>query len=1748
MGVEFLVLGPIEARRDGDPVPLGGAQQRRLLAILLSAPGQMLSLDRLEETLWPHGNAPDGARRTLFTYVSRLRAALGDGHVVTRDAGYLLDAGADALDSVVFEGLIGAARSAASTLRVALLDQALALWRGPAFGEFASEWWAHPISARLEELRLVANEDRIDALLELGDADRAVSEAEGFAAAYPLRERPVAQLMRARLVTGRQAEALRAFQAFRENLREQTGLDPSPALVELERSIAAGVAPDASSTSRVARGYVLGDVLGQGSFGTVFRATQPGVGREVAVKVVRSELANDPSFVQRFEAEAQLVARLEHPHIVPLYDFWREPGGAYLVFRLMRGGSAEQWLVTDGAWPLDRVSRLVEQIGGALAAAHAAGVIHRDVKPANVLYDDGGNAHLADFGIAATDETADVGGMYSAGSPLYASPEQFQHAGVSVRSDLYSFGATVWELLAGVPPFEGDTASTIARVKLERPVPSLARLRPDLAPTIDAVLQKATAVDPADRFASAIDLVLAWRAAVEARAAASTDDGIARTSSMRQQAAQTMTELTIAATNPYKGLRPFAEADARDYFGRAALVDDLVRAVCSSRVTMVVGSSGSGKSSLLFAGLLPRLRTSGTRIVTMVPTDRPCAQLQTALLSVAVEPVSHKLEHAVEFVADESPNELVIVVDQFEEVWTLTNDVEERDRFVALLRRLAVDDSINVRLVFAIRADFFDRPLSEPELGSIVAKNVFSIAPMTAAELSEAVRAPANAAGVTFEPGLDAEIVADVVNQTASLPLLQFALAELYAHRRGVVIPTAAYRELGGVAGAVAARAEAVYAQLDAAGQRETRRLFSRLVTPGAGAEDTRRRARRSELPGSANAIADQFVAHRLFVVDRDPATREPTIDIAHEALLNRWPRLRGWLDEDREQLQLMRHLSAAADEWDEAGRRDTDLYRGPRLSIVGEINDAGNVILAPVEDEFLSASRTARDDERQQERHRVAQQAKQNHRLRRSLVAAGIMLIVAVLAGSVALVQRNRADDQRALAAAQRDAAEKARYDADTARREAIRASDRRDIERMVAQSRADAKLAPDRSMLLAIEAYKREPTWQTQGALQSVLAQQPKGLLTFIAGQGPFGQATFGNNVLVAKDGNTIGVWDARDFHRLRMITVDGVITVGPALSADEQLVAFSTSDGVAVVNVGSGDRVALLPELSDARSIAFDPSDANRLAVGLADGSLEVVRWRSNQIELRIAAHTASVEGLSFSRDGQRILSRSLREGSVRVWDARNAAAITPSLRGRGTGPFALAFASVFSQSGSLVAALFTDKPLLRVWNVVDGSVRLEIPLHDGEIPNGMTFIGDSVVVTATSRGVRLWDLATGTELQRPFSAFEAVPIGMAVNPTGDTVAIVRFGQLEIWALDERQLGARASAALPPASGAGVDVNLSMNGDGTRALFLDVGAYVFDLTVTPPTRRAVGFPGVGNLIRAAYTADGRTIVTVHIDSGSLASNIRLWDASTFEPRGAPTRLPILATTVAVSPDLRLVAAYNGLDLTTTSTVRVFDLDTGLLRMTLEDLDRITTSATDAASAFRYVADLAFSPNSKKLAAANVVGAAVLWDVDSQRATPLAAGAGDVRWLNFDPTGSELVTVNSQGQLTLLDSASQTARLARVGGRVTTFRPQYNPTKPLLVSDSTCGRLDPGENIGATQIWDTENGTELGIGFPLTCAAWAPDGTSFAAIDATSLQIWDIDPQTWVAAACRFVGRNLTRDEWTKYGPNKPYRETCP
>ncbi|HMQ24572.1 MAG TPA: BTAD domain-containing putative transcriptional regulator, partial [Acidimicrobiales bacterium] len=955
--VRFTVLrGTVGALADDEPVALGGPQQRRLLAALLANHDTVLSADRLVEAVWSHDDAPDGARRTVMSYVSRLRSTIGDEHLVTRDQGYELVLHGASLDAADFELALAEARAAEPEDAVAAYDRALALWSGRAYGEDADEWWLQPVAGRLEELRLLALGERAEAMVDGGRHQDAVVELSALVRDQPLREHFVALLMRALYLSGRQAEALRAFQAFREYLADETGLEPSEALVELDHRIAQGdptLAPDAVAVP----GYELAEVIGEGAFGAVYRAVQPSVGREVAVKVVRPELADDPRFVARFEAEAQLVARIEHPHVVPLYDFWRRPGGAFLVFRLLRGGS-----LTDreagAALGLDEAGRLVDEVGGALAAAHALGVTHRDVKPANILYDEAGNSYLADFGIA---QLADGDGdldLRSAGSPLYASPEQLRDASASAASDQYALAVVLWEALSGRAPFAGTTATEVGRVKLAATVPPLDH-DIDGAGAVGPVLARATAPHPDDRYPSMVEFVAAWHAATAGVDVLRTTGRLAA-SSGAGTAAATAASMGMQGANPYKGLRSFQEADAAEFCGREALVDRLLAEARESAFVTVVGPSGSGKSSLVHAGLVPALRREGALVVSMVPGVDPMLELRTALRRVATAADEATIDDRLQAtdglgtVARElvgATGRLVLVVDQFEELWTMATDPVARDRFADLLAH-AADGGAPIGVVATLRADQYDLPLQHPALGPVVSDHTFAVTPMSAAEIQDAIVLPAERVGVRFEPDLVPTMVGDVVRRPGALPLLQFALTELYEQRHHATITTAAYEALGGIGGAVARRAEALYDATPPGHREDVRRLFTQLVTAEADADDLRRRATVEELAAVDPGVVEAYRVSRLIVTDHHPVTREPTVEVAHEALLREWPRLVDWIDEDRDALRVRRGISLAAAEWQVDPGDESTLLPGTRLPAAHD--GAGSIALTAGERAFV--------------------------------------------------------------------------------------------------------------------------------------------------------------------------------------------------------------------------------------------------------------------------------------------------------------------------------------------------------------------------------------------------------------------------------------------------------------------------------------------------------------------------------------------------------------------------------------------------------------------------------------------------------------------------------------------------------------------------------------------------------------------------------------------------------------------------
>ena len=346
--MRFKVLGPLQATGSNGPVPLGGPKQRAVLAHLVVRANELVPADTLIDLVWT-GDPPEAARGTIHSYISHLRKALGPDRIEGRPPGYVLHVGPDELDAARFEQLLREARlvNGSPARAGTLLREALALWTGPAFADLSSEPSLAGEFARLDELRLQALEERIAADLAEGRHGEVIGELEALTREMPLRERLWELLMLALYRSRRQADALAAYQRARTcspgswvSIPPRTS-DAHRADPPGSRSRARGPAAPRVSAPRTDR---------RGGFGVVYRAIQPHVGRDVAIKVVQPELANDPDYVRRFDHEAQIVARLEHPHVVPLYDYWREPDAAYLVMRFLRGGSVEELLQ---AGPLD---------------------------------------------------------------------------------------------------------------------------------------------------------------------------------------------------------------------------------------------------------------------------------------------------------------------------------------------------------------------------------------------------------------------------------------------------------------------------------------------------------------------------------------------------------------------------------------------------------------------------------------------------------------------------------------------------------------------------------------------------------------------------------------------------------------------------------------------------------------------------------------------------------------------------------------------------------------------------------------------------------------------------------------------------------------------------------------------------------------------------------------------------------------------------------------------------------------------------------------------------------------------------------------------------------------------------------------------------------------------------------------------------------------------------------------------------
>ena len=1428
--LEFLVLGPLDVRIDGVSVRVGGPKQRALLALLLLSANRVVSRDRLIGEL--QGDQSAEADHVLRVQIWRLRKTLAphgaeEPRLAARPPGYLLRVEPGELDLDLFEQQVAAGRAALAegdpARAASLLRDAELLWRGRPLADLEFEPFARVEVERLEEFRLAAMEERVDAELALGRHAALVAELEAAISEQPLRERLRAQLMLALYRCGRQAEGLAVYRQTREHLNVELGLEPGVALQQLERAI----------------------------------------------------------------------------------------------------------LVQD--------------------------------------------------------------------------------------------------------------------------------------PALDAFLH-----------------------------------GEAPTRRARDDAARLIC--------PFKGLAPFETADAELFFGRERLVGELVGRLADSALLAVVGPSGSGKSSLLRAGLLPALAAGA------LPGSE---QWQQFLLRPGARPAT-ELGRRVPgglpaAIADlRAGQRVVVAVDQFEEVFTACSDDEERRAFIDALVESAWDPDRRCVVLLALRADFFGRLAVFPELAELAGANHILLGPMSSGELRRTIEGPAERADLVVEPALVEALVADVVGEPGGLPLLSTALVDLWQQREERSLHLRAYDRTGGVQGAVAAHAEAAYGGLSEDEQRIARRLMHRLAAGGGGEPVTRRRVPVAELDlgcdeGMARVLAALTEARLLTASDEE-------VEVAHEALLRHWPRLREWLAEDAEGRRLHRHLTEAAIDWAGSGRDAGELYRAARLGAALDWVESGDHALAlnELEREFLDESRvaSARESERQR---RV------NRRLRVLLGGALALLAVALAAGGVALQQRHQARRQATAAVAGR----------------------------IGAQALIEPGL--DRSLLLAREGVNLDDSEAARGNLLAALVRSPAALAV-VRGSGDralgVALAPDGRTLAVGGDDGGVVFFDTRTLRRIGdVVAGDSQISMMGAVVKPIHALAFSP-DGRTLAIGGSTGELATLG-LVDARSRGQRASTSSPSTLIAADVDFardgrtlvtgEAVNGRvspPDEVVVLRNSRTGNALARSHPIPGGRVAGFVQGSRAVLVTSGASHSVLLDARTLRQVKAFATGGVAAVSARG--LAAFGHDDGTVTLVDIATGDLRTMEGRVGGSI-EALSFSADgNLLASADADGsVAVWRVGAAT-LGEIFLGHSATASGVALSPDGATLySASADGSVIAWDVTgERRLGQQFGfdPVGPPEMGrarpSGVSNAVAVTPDSS--LFAtSPGAGRVTLwhsrAVSAKARELRG--PVGTIISLAFSRDGRLLAAT-----GTTPNTPVWDVATGKlvkvlRKGGSHG----ASAVAFSLDDVTLALAGGEG--PVGFVRLYDLRTGAItgrlnvRGTLQDVD--------------------FSPDGKLIAAAGLAGEISVWNLPRRKLVTSMLNDVAIFTLRFSPDGEMLASGDQSGNVIFWDVARNVPVGRPLGG--------HNGGVGSVSFDPSGKTLATVSSDGKFRLWNVTSRKLIGAAAPRRrqrrLGTFFPDGKHVIASFISGVGvIWNVDPAAWRARACSVAHRNLTREEWRTYLAGKRFGNVCP
>ena len=1177
------------------------------------------------------------------------------------------------------------------------------------------------------------------------------------------------------------------------------------------------------------------------------------------------------------------------------------------------------------------------------------------------------------------------------------------------------------------------------------------------------------------------------------------------------------------ARSPFRGLESFRPEDSEFFFGREALTRKLVAQIQAHPFLAVLGASGSGKSSLVMAGVIPALDSD---YAIFRPGTNPLDELESAR------------------------GKSLIVVDQFEELFTLTRDESTRKDFIARL----LDESARARIILTLRSDFLGEVGAYRTLSAEIQSHLEIIPPMDMDELRRAMEGQAGMVGLRFEADLSQQILDDVAGEPGAMPLLQHALWELWNRRHGRNLRASEYRAFGGVKQAITSTAEKVYADCSKPEQDQVRDIFLRLTRLDDSDEgrDTRRRVPLGDLiPSGRDAASitlflDKLANARLIVKAVNESKTE--IEVAHEALIRHWERLRLWLNEDRDNLRLRESVSEDTRRWENAGRDNSMLnHRGGRLDDALALRGNSNYGLTIIEQTYLNACLASRNKE----------QHEREQRLRRILIASVAIAMIFLVLGSYGWVKSNEATNQAKMALSRQLAAQAQTINATRKSRQMIAVLLAIQSMKMFPSSEAaqilinnnftahsiarmphgypvnSVAFSPDGKHVVSGSIDNTARVWEASTG-REVARMTHDGVVWSVA------FSPDGKYVISGSEDNTVRVWEASTGMEVARMTHDSWV-ISVALSLDGRYVVSGSGDNTSRVwETSTGKEVARMTHNGVVRSVAFSP-DGNYVASGSEDNTVRVWETYTGK-EVARMAHDGVVWSVAFSPDGRYVVSGS-HDNTARVWETSTGKEVARM-------PHYNSVRSVaFSPDSSYVVSGSWDSTA-RVWEAVSGQEVARMT-HDSSVssvafsPDGKYVVSGSIDNTA-----RVWETSTSQEVARMthdsyLNSVTFSPDGKhVVSGSDDNTARVWETSIEkevvllshdgvVWSVDFSPNGRYVVS--------GSDDNTARVWDAATGK--EVAHMILDDSVVivrfSPDSQYVVSGSWDNTVRVWEASTGKEVARMSHDaavwsvafspdgkyvvSGSEDNTVRVWEASTGkEVARMLHNYPV--SSVAFSPDGKYVISGSE-----DNTVRVWGAPTG---------KEVARMSHDAA-----VWSVAFSPDGKYVASGSEDNTVRVWETSTGKEVARMSHDAAVWSVAFSPDGKYVVS----------GSLDNTARMwgAVVGNEIVRMT-HYGAVRSVTFSPD--GKyVMSGSFDNTARIWEATTGKEVAQMIHNDSSfsvAFSPDGKHVVSgSDDNTARIWVWQSDDLIVNACAFLPRNLTRTEWKQYiGDSLPYQAVCP